>query len=265
MGILTSALSPTNTLIGNPPALKKTLETGGQNLVRGSQNFLRDLRTNGGMPATARPGALEVGRDLAVTPGEVVQRDEYAELIQYRPTTGHVRRRPVLVVTPPIGRYYFLDLRPGRSFVEYSVSRELQTFLISWRNPGPEDKLLPVHADAVAPDGSYVRLLCATDRGSMAHFELGPGEVWRPVRHRTVEEIWFILCGLGTMWRQEQGADPREVDLRPGLSLTIPPGPAFQFRNTGRTPLEAVGVTMPPWPGADEAMEAQGPPWEANL
>jgi polyhydroxyalkanoate synthase len=91
------------------------------------------------MPATARPGALRVGVDLALTPGAVIDRDEYAEVLQYGPSTDSVHVRPTLVIPPPIGRYYFLDLRPGRSFVEYATGRGLQTFLLSWRNPSPVD------------------------------------------------------------------------------------------------------------------------------
>jgi len=138
MTALTSAAAPTNTLLGNPAALKRTFEAGGANLVRGVERWVSDLRHNGGMPSTAKPGALKVGKDLAITPGQVVDKDEFAELLQYTPTTQEVYERPVLVVPPPIGRYYFLDLRPGRSFVEYSVSRGLQTFLLSWRNPQAE-------------------------------------------------------------------------------------------------------------------------------
>ena len=138
MNILTSAAAPTNTLVGNPGAIKKTFEVGGTNLLRGAEHFVSDLRNNGGMPAMAKHGSLKVGEDLALTPGKVVDKDEYAELIQYAPSTDEVYERPVIVVPPPIGRYYFLDLRPGRSFAEYAVSRGLQTFLISWRNPSPE-------------------------------------------------------------------------------------------------------------------------------
>jgi mannose-6-phosphate isomerase-like protein (cupin superfamily) len=97
----------------------------------------------------------------------------------------------------------------------------------------------------------------------MAHFELGPGEVSRPIRHRTVNEAWYILRGLGRMWRRQDGTE-RAVDLRAGTALTIPVGTAFQFRNTGRVPLAVVGVTMPPWPGEDEAMEVAGP-WPPRL
>jgi mannose-6-phosphate isomerase-like protein (cupin superfamily) len=121
------------------------------------------------------------------------------------------------------------------------------------------EKLLPTRHDAIASDGSLVRLLPSVAEGSMAHFELGAGEVSRPQRHRTVEEIWYILGGLGRMWRHQEGLEPREIDLRPGMALTIPVGTSFQFRNTGREPLAAIGVTMPPWPGEGEAIDADGP------
>jgi polyhydroxyalkanoate synthase subunit PhaC len=120
---MSSAAAPTNTLAGNPAALKRAFETGGASLRRGAGNWWRDLRHNGGMPATVDRSAFAVGRDLAVTAGAVVDRDARGEVIQYQPTTQTVRRQPVLVVPPPIGRFYFLDLRPGRSFVEYAVSR----------------------------------------------------------------------------------------------------------------------------------------------
>jgi polyhydroxyalkanoate synthase subunit PhaC len=135
--IVTSATAPTNFLASNPAALKRAFDTGGLSLVRGARNFARDLRHNGGMPSMIEPGAFAVGRDLAVTPGATVGRDAVAEVLQYAPATDTVFARPVLVVPPPIGRFYFLDLRPGRSFVEYATSRGLQTFMVSWRNPGP--------------------------------------------------------------------------------------------------------------------------------
>src|ERR1700730_18868266 len=93
--LLTSAVAPTNFLLGNPAAIKRTLETGGLNLTRGVRNWAGDLRHNGGMPSMADAQALQVGRDLALTPGAVVERDEVAKLIQYTPSTGSVRERPV--------------------------------------------------------------------------------------------------------------------------------------------------------------------------
>ena len=133
--ILTSAAAPTNFLASNPAAIKHAFDTGGASLLRGARNFVSDVRHNGGMPSMADPGAFEVGRDLATTSGAVVARDLVGEVLQYAPATGTVSERPLLIVPPPIGRFYFLDLRPGRSFVEYAAGRGLQTFLLSWRNP----------------------------------------------------------------------------------------------------------------------------------
>ena len=126
------------------------------------------------------------------------------------------------------------------------------------------DAILPVKHQEIAPDGSLVRLLVRTDRGSLIHFELRAGEVSRPQRHRTVTEIWYVIEGLGQMWRKHENGFDKTVALRPGVALTIPVGTSFQFRNTGREPLAIVGVTMPPWPGAGEAMESEGV-WNPHL
>ncbi len=117
--------------------------------------------------------------------------------------------------------------------------------------------------DAKAPDGSDVRILAAGTLGSMAHFELAPGQVAKAVRHKTVEELWFITAGEGEMWRKT-ASEESVVELFPGLSLSIPVGTTFQFRNTDEDdPLEAVAVTMPPWPGEEEAEIVTGP-WEVD-
>jgi mannose-6-phosphate isomerase-like protein (cupin superfamily) len=116
---------------------------------------------------------------------------------------------------------------------------------------------LPAVPDTVAPDGSDVRILLRLRGGSMAHFQLAPGQTSGAVTHRTVEEIWFILSGRGQMWRR--CADQEEfVDLSPGVCLTIPLGTHFQFRASGDEPLAAVAVTMPPWPGEGEAISIAG-------
>jgi mannose-6-phosphate isomerase-like protein (cupin superfamily) len=112
-------------------------------------------------------------------------------------------------------------------------------------------------ADAIAPDGSEVRILCQTGRGSMAHFTLVPGAIAKAVTHRTVDEVWYVLSGRGRMWRRH-GDREEVVEMRAGLSLTIPLGTHFQFRADGGAPLAAVGVTMPPWPGEDEACVVEG-------
>ena len=109
----------------------------------------------------------------------------------------------------------------------------------------------------MAPDGSDVRVLLRVAGGSMAHFTLAPGRVSRAVRHRTVSEIWFVLGGRGEMWRGD--GDGGSVDvLEPGVCLTIPAGTPFQFRSLGEEPLTAVAITMPPWPGDEEAIPVEG-------
>ena len=111
--------------------------------------------------------------------------------------------------------------------------------------------------DAIAPDGSEVRLLAAVPRGSMAHFTLPPGAVTRPVAHHTVEEVWFFVSGRGRMWRRIAGEETT-VEVSAGVSINIPTGAAFQFRCDGDEPLKIVGVTMPPWPGESEAYPVEG-------
>lgn len=116
---------------------------------------------------------------------------------------------------------------------------------------------LPVRPTDTAPDGSDVRVLLSIGAGGMAHFELGPGRTSKAVRHRTVEEIWFFLGGRGDMWRRQ---DAREeiVPVEAGTCITVPLGTEFQFRAYGFQPLAAIAVTMPPWPGQDEAVNVTG-------
>ena len=122
---------------------------------------------------------------------------------------------------------------------------------------GFETKQLPAARDVVAPDGADVRILLSLDAGSMAHFELAPGRTSSAVCHRTVEEIWYVTGGRGEMWRK-QGARAEIMALEQGVCLTIPVGTHFQFRSLGDVPLAAVVVTMPPWPGEDEAFAVEG-------
>lgn len=135
--VLTSTFAPTNAFLGNPAALKRAIETGGKSVFEGLRNYYQDLVENRGMPAQVDRTPFKLGRNLAATAGAVVFRSDTLELIQYQPRTAEVASRPVLVIPPQIGKYYFLDLSPGRSLMEYSVSQGIQTFVISWRNPTP--------------------------------------------------------------------------------------------------------------------------------
>ncbi len=122
---------------------------------------------------------------------------------------------------------------------------------------------LPEAFSVLAPDGSEVRVLLGLQGGGMAHFQLAPGQVSAAVTHRSVEEIWFVVSGAGQMWRR-QGQREEVTELVPGLCLTIPLGTAFQFRAAATSPLAAVAITMPPWPGEDEAILVAGP-WQPGL
>lgn len=120
-----------------------------------------------------------------------------------------------------------------------------------------ETRRLPALPDIVAPDGSDVRVLLGTARGTMAHFELASGRASDAIRHHTVDEIWFVLSGRGEMWRRRDGRE-QVVALEPGVCITIPVGTHFQFRAAEGEALQAVGVTMPPWPGPEEAVPVPG-------
>jgi mannose-6-phosphate isomerase-like protein (cupin superfamily) len=120
-----------------------------------------------------------------------------------------------------------------------------------------QTKRLPSQPDAVAPDGSEVRVLLGLDRGGMAHFELGAGQTSVAVVHRTVDEIWYFLRGRGEMWRK-LGELEEIVEVGAAVCVAIPVGTEFQFRSFGHEPLSAVGATMPPWPGAGEATVVEG-------
>lgn len=116
---------------------------------------------------------------------------------------------------------------------------------------------LPSEANVLAPDGSEVRILAGITNGTMAQFRLKHGQITSAVAHHTVEELWFVTEGQGRIWRKS-ATEETITALQPNVSISIPIGVAFQFRNDGETDLCIIGVTMPPWPGADEAYIVQG-------
>ncbi len=141
---LLDAVSPSNFIPTNPVLLRRTLESGGANLVQGYFNWLQDWeRAIAGRPA-AGSEAFRPGQEVAVTPGEVVYRNGLMELIQYRPTTTEVRAEPILILPAWIMKYYILDLSPRNSLVKYLVDRGHTVFMISWHNPGIDDRDLTI-------------------------------------------------------------------------------------------------------------------------
>jgi len=134
--------SPSNFPLTNPEVLAKTRDELGQNLVRGAQNLWEDLeRTITSKPPSGME-AFKVGETLATSPGKVVYRNRLIELIQYQPTTAKVRPEPILITPAWIMKYYILDLSPENSLVRYLTAQGFKVFMISWKNPGPEDREL---------------------------------------------------------------------------------------------------------------------------
>lgn len=170
-----------------------------------------------------------------------------------------------LLVTPDDSPLPVFDTT--RLHAERAVELALATEGLAGQPSRPEKafrtRSLPANRDVVAPDGSDVRVLLGVRGGSLAHFELATGQTSIAVRHRSVEEVWYFLSGQGEMWRRS-GDDEEVVAVSPAVCITIPRGTSFQFRAGGDEALTAIGATIPPWPGADEALTVRGP-WEPTV
>ena len=135
------ALSPTNFVLTNPEVLRETVDSGGQNLVKGLSNLLADIDRGNGQSIRIRmtdPGAFNLGENIANTRGKVVYQNELMQLLQYEPTTEQVLRKPLLIVPPWINKFYILDLREKNSFIKWAVDQGHTVFVISWVNPDVE-------------------------------------------------------------------------------------------------------------------------------
>ena len=133
--LIVDALAPTNTLLGNPTAMKRLFETGGASLARGLKNAYDDLRNNGGMPSQVDGRPFKIGENVANSKGAVVFKNEMLEVIQYQPKTEQVYKIPLMVIPPQINKFYALDLAPDKSMVRFLTKMGYQVFAISWRNP----------------------------------------------------------------------------------------------------------------------------------
>jgi polyhydroxyalkanoate synthase subunit PhaC len=137
---LLDMFSPSNFIATNPEVLQHTIKSGGMNLVSGLQNLVEDWERGISGKKPVGSESFVVGRDVAVTPGKVVYRNRLIELIQYAPATGRVRPEPVLIVPAWIMKYYILDLSPQNSLVKYLTQQGFTVFMVSWKNPDPEDR-----------------------------------------------------------------------------------------------------------------------------
>ncbi|MBL8384626.1 MAG: alpha/beta fold hydrolase, partial [Burkholderiales bacterium] len=169
-----AAAHPDNFLATNGAAIRRAVETGGASLAEGMRLLAADVAR--GQVANTDLAAFEVGRDLAVTPGEVVLRNPLVELIQYRPATARVGARPLVIVPPCINKYYILDLRPENSFVAHCVAAGHTVFMVSWRNPGPAESGLGwddyLESGVIAPLAA-ARAICRADAVNALGFCIG--------------------------------------------------------------------------------------------
>jgi polyhydroxyalkanoate synthase len=131
------ALAPSNFVVTNPEVLRATIETRGENLLRGLKNMLEDLERGNGKLSIRMTDldAFEIGKNIATTPGKVVYQNELMQLIQYTPSTKQVYRRPLMIIPPWINKFYILDLQPKNSFIKFAVDQGFTLFVLSWVNP----------------------------------------------------------------------------------------------------------------------------------
>ncbi|ABC23213.1 PHA/PHB synthase family protein [Rhodospirillum rubrum] len=131
------AMAPSNFALTNPEVIRETLDSGGENLVKGLEHLLHDLERGKGQLRISMTdeSAFEVGVNVAATPGKVIARNSLMELLQYTPTTEQVHKRPLLIIPPWINKYYILDLRPKNSFIKWAIDQGHSVFVISWVNP----------------------------------------------------------------------------------------------------------------------------------
>ena len=150
--LVTDALAPSNFVLGNPAAVRKILDTGGDNLVKGLKHLVHDVRHNNRMPSQVDAAPFKVGENVATSPGQVVHRDEMFELLQFAPTTAQVHKRPLVMSPPQVNKYYAVDLSPDKSLIKWAVDSGVQTFVVSWRNPTVEQRDWGLEEYAMALD-----------------------------------------------------------------------------------------------------------------
>jgi polyhydroxyalkanoate synthase len=164
--LVTDAVAPTNSLLGNPTAMKRLFETGGASLWKGLQNAYDDFRNNGGMPSQVDGKPFKVGENLANSKGAVVFKTEMLEVIQYQPKTEQVYKTPLMIIPPQINKFYATDLAPDKSMVRFLTAKGYQVFAISWRNPGRQHAHwgLEEYVNALLEASDAIRKISRTPR-----------------------------------------------------------------------------------------------------
>ena len=212
------AMSPSNFALTNPQVLKRTLETRGENLLKGLANMLKDIAA--GQMTQTKQGAFEVGRNLATTPGKVIKQTPLYQLIQYTPTTDEVLKTPVVIFPPWINRFYILDLTPEKSFVKWCVDQGISLFMVSWKSADEsiadaslEDYVLRGQVDAIDTvrdllDVPSVHAIGYCVAGTTLATTLGLSSVQRAGRQGQVGDL------LHSASRLQRGRRPQAVPRR---------------------------------------------------
>jgi polyhydroxyalkanoate synthase len=150
--LVTDALAPSNWVLGNPVAVRRIVDTGGENLVAGLKNLVHDVRHNNLLPSQVDATPFRVGENIATSAGQVVHRSEMFELLQFTPTTPRVHKRPLVMSPPQINKYYAIDLSADKSLIKWCVDSGVQMFVVSWRNPTLEHRHWGLEHYAMALD-----------------------------------------------------------------------------------------------------------------
>ncbi|HTT10089.1 MAG TPA: alpha/beta fold hydrolase [Burkholderiaceae bacterium] len=138
--LVTDALAPSNCVLGNPVAMRKIVDTGGTNLLSGLRHLVHDVRHNNMLPSQVDATPFKLGENIAASPGRVVLRDEFFELLQFGCSTPQVHKRPLVMSPPQINKYYAIDLSPDKSLIRWTADSGVQLFVVSWRNPTVEQR-----------------------------------------------------------------------------------------------------------------------------
>ena len=182
---IVDALAPANAPLINPEVIKGAIDSGGLNFVRGARQFARDMREPPRLPANVDVSKFVVGRNIGLSPGAVVLRDERFELIHYQPATTEVREVPILLVPPMINKFYIMDLAPGRSHIEHLVQSGQEVFPISWRNPRAEHRDWGLDAYAAAVLEAFEAVLDISGCIARTSSATAPAAWWPPRPSRT--------------------------------------------------------------------------------
>ena len=255
------ALSPSNFLITNPEAMRETVNSGGQNLVKGLNNLLEDLSRGDGEQLKVRmtdSEAFSLGGNLAMTKGKVVFQNDIMQLIQYEPLTDKVHATPLLIIPPWINKFYILDMRENNSFVRWAVEQGHTVFMASWRNVDAEWGHLTW--DDYLEEG--VMKAIAVARASFSRTCLAAASGVPTIQRSSIEDARLSCCGARPRdSASSTSASISRGDSAPGPNLHMYPSGSSQLPRPIATPTDVTTSASRCRPSACKAAERWRLPW----